>query len=293
MSALVETVDGGTTRLIDLGSVTLHVDLVGEGPPILFLHGFPEGRRAFAPVAHRLSDTSRAILPDQRGYGGSSRPVAAGAYAIDKLVDDAARLIDALGYDRVTVAGHDWGGIVAIALASHHPDRVERLILANAPHPSALRAALLDDRAQAAASDYLARLRGPDPEQLLLADGPASAWDRIFAGTPIDSATRQAMISDWSVAGTVNTMCRWYCDNPYLTAPAHQVSPPWNEGGLRVTAPTLLLWGMQDRALQPSLIGRSAAYFDRIDIVRLYDAGHDIIHTRADKVARHIREYLA
>jgi pimeloyl-ACP methyl ester carboxylesterase len=293
VSASADTVDGGTTRRIDLGSVTLEVDLLGEGPPILFLHGFPEGRRAFAPVAHRLTDSYRAILPDQRGYGGSSRPTDEGAYAIENLVEDAARLIDALGYDRVTVVGHDWGGIVAIALASHHPERVERLILANAPHPSALRAALIEDRAQALASDYLARLRGPDPEQELLSDGPASAWDRIFAGTPIDPATRQAMIAEWSVPGTVNTMCRWYRDNPYLTAPAHQISPPWNEGGLRVTVPTLLLWGMQDRALQPGLIGRSAAYFDRIDIVRMYDAGHDIIHPQADKVARHIREFLA
>lgn len=281
------------TSRFDLGSSTLDVDVIGEGPPILFLHGFPEGRRAFAPVARRLSDTYRAILPDQRGYGGSSRPVEDGAYAIEKLTDDAVRLIDALDYDRVTVAGHDWGGIVAVVLASLHPDRVERLVVANAPHPIALRGALLDDPAQAAASQYLARLGGPDPERELLADGPASAWDRIFAGTPIDSATRQAMVGDWGVAGTVNAMCRWYRDNPYLTAPAQQSSVPWHGEALRVAVPALLLWGMQDRALHPSLIERSAAYFDQLEVVRLANAGHDIIRAQPDKVAQLIREFLA
>jgi pimeloyl-ACP methyl ester carboxylesterase len=117
-------------RLVELprrGSeetITLSVHEAGEGPAVVFSHGFPE--LAFS-WRHQLPAVAaagfRAIAPDQRGYGGSSAPRAIEAYRVTELAGDLVRLLDALGIDRAVFVGHDWGGLVVWAMPLLHPDR--------------------------------------------------------------------------------------------------------------------------------------------------------------------------
>lgn len=74
---------------------------------------------------------------DMRGYGDSDKPKGVGEYKLEKLVKDACELMKALGRDKCTVVAHDWGGVVAWALAAHHPEMVEKLVIMNSPHPTA------------------------------------------------------------------------------------------------------------------------------------------------------------
>ena len=85
-----------------------------------------------------LAEDYCVVAPDQRGFARSSKPPEVSDYAPDKTVGDLIALADALGIGRFTLVGHDWGGAIAWMAALTRPDRVERLIIINAPHPYVL-----------------------------------------------------------------------------------------------------------------------------------------------------------
>src|SRR5687767_2587443 len=120
---------GFTSNFVRLPSdVRLHWVEVGSGPIILLLHGFPESWRAWRRQMPSLAAGGfRVVSLDLRGYGGSDRPAGVAAYAMDRLVADVVGVIEGLGAERVHLAGHDWGGVVAWYTAMHHADRVNRL----------------------------------------------------------------------------------------------------------------------------------------------------------------------
>src|SRR3990172_12203636 len=103
-----------------------------DGPPVVLLHGFPEfwfgWYRQIGPLAKA---GFRVIVPDQRGYDASDKPPEVDAYRIENLARDVAGLIQTLGHESAFVAGHDWGGAVAWAVAIHHPERVRKLAVVN------------------------------------------------------------------------------------------------------------------------------------------------------------------
>jgi pimeloyl-ACP methyl ester carboxylesterase len=122
------------SRTIAVGDVDLHVLEEGDGPPVLLLHGFPELAFSWRYQLPALAAAGyRAIAPDQRGYGQSSRPAELEAYDIDHLTDDAIALLDALDCERAVVVGHDWGSMVAWALAQRHPDRLAGVVGMSVP----------------------------------------------------------------------------------------------------------------------------------------------------------------
>ncbi len=104
--------------------ISLALHELGAGPAVVFCHGFPElgfsWRHQLGPVA---AAGFRAIAPDQRGYGGSSRPERIEDYRLVELCADLAGLLDALALERAVFVGHDWGGMVAWGMAVLHPER--------------------------------------------------------------------------------------------------------------------------------------------------------------------------
>jgi pimeloyl-ACP methyl ester carboxylesterase len=119
----------------DLGEVRLHYATAGEGPAVLLLHGWPQTSFMWRGVLPGLAAAGyRAIAPDLRGLGDSSRP--AGGYDKKTLARDVWRLAhEVLGEGRLFVVGHDWGGPTAFALAAQHRDAVRRLAIFDAPVP--------------------------------------------------------------------------------------------------------------------------------------------------------------
>ena len=116
---------------IKTNGVQLHVVSAGpaSGRPIIFLHGFPEfwyGWRRQIPFFAAAG--YRVIAPDQRGYNLSEKPAGVASYRVNLLSDDVIGLIDALGYEKVILVGHDWGAAVAWWTAGAHPERLEKLV---------------------------------------------------------------------------------------------------------------------------------------------------------------------
>jgi len=127
--------DTFTSRYIDTGDVRLHAVIGGEGPPLLLVHGWPETWYAWRLLMPALARDFEVIAVDQRGIGLSDKPQ--DGYDAGTLAGDLVALMDALGHERFAVVGHDTGFIISYALAADHPDRVERVALAEIPGPPA------------------------------------------------------------------------------------------------------------------------------------------------------------
>lgn len=114
---------------------------------IIFLHGFPASPDSWSATAKILSKKGYSVLlPEQRGYSEKLRPKKRREYKLSILVDDIVKLMDDKGIKRAHVAGHDWGGVVAWALASRYPERVLMLTVVSVPHPRAFLGSLLRSR---------------------------------------------------------------------------------------------------------------------------------------------------
>jgi pimeloyl-ACP methyl ester carboxylesterase len=118
-------------RDVDAGGLRMHVAEAGEGPPLLLLHGWPQDGRMWRFVLPALAREFRCIVPDLRGLGRTEAP--RDGYAKQQLADDVLALLDALGLDRVRLAGHDWGAFVAQLLAAGAPQRVDRVLVLDVP----------------------------------------------------------------------------------------------------------------------------------------------------------------
>jgi pimeloyl-ACP methyl ester carboxylesterase len=125
--------DTFTSQYIDTGDVTLHAVIGGDGPPLLLIHGWPETWYAWRLVMPTLAQDFTVIAVDQRGIGLSDKP--ADGYDTGTLAKDMVALMDALGYDKFAVVGHDTGFTIGYALAADFPDRIDRVALAEIPGP--------------------------------------------------------------------------------------------------------------------------------------------------------------
>ncbi|KAL3517418.1 hypothetical protein ACH5RR_020007 [Cinchona calisaya] len=116
-------------QCISVNGINMHVAEIGEGPAVLFLHGFPElwysWRRQMLYLA---SKGYRAIAPDLRGFGDTDAPPNATTYTAFHIVGDLVALLDSLGLDKVFLVGHDWGALMAWYMTLFQPDRIKALI---------------------------------------------------------------------------------------------------------------------------------------------------------------------
>jgi pimeloyl-ACP methyl ester carboxylesterase len=115
------------------GEAVLHVEVEGEGPAVVLLHGLGGSARNWRPQARALRDGFRVALPDVRGHARSEAPDAPAAYVPERFVADLGRVLDHLGAGRAVVGGLSMGAGIALRFALAHPERVRGLVLAAFP----------------------------------------------------------------------------------------------------------------------------------------------------------------
>jgi pimeloyl-ACP methyl ester carboxylesterase len=125
--------DTFTSRYVDTGQLRLHAVTGGEGPPLLLVHGWPQTWYQFRLVMPTLARDFQVVAVDQRGIGLSDKPE--DGYDTGTLAGDLVALMDILGHQRFALVGFDTGMLISYALAADHPDRVERLVVGEAPLP--------------------------------------------------------------------------------------------------------------------------------------------------------------
>ncbi|MCU0511628.1 MAG: alpha/beta hydrolase [Anaerolineae bacterium] len=282
-------------RFIRTNGVTLHTITAGDekGEPIVLLHGFPEYWYGWRNQIPYLAERGyHVIVPDQRGYNFSDKPGAVRDYRISTLAADIKGLIEALGYERVTLVGHDWGGAVAWWMATLYPEHLKKLIVLNIPYPTIVFDALRQfNLMQALRSWYIGFFQMPFvPEEVL------KAFDYQGLANALQATARKGTFSDadmvqyrqaWSQPGALTAMLNWY--RAALQARSRSDAPA--PGGTRITTPTLLLWGERDLALGSELAQPSIDLCDDGKVIFFPDASHWLQHEEVDAVNEHIHRF--
>jgi pimeloyl-ACP methyl ester carboxylesterase len=281
--------------------VELDVAIAGDpaNPAIFFLHGFPESHRTWR---HQLAEFARdhyVIAPDQRGFARSSKPANVSDYAPDKPVADLIALADHLGVGNFTLVGHDWGGAIAWMAALQNPGRIARLIILNAPHPLVFQRSMFDGSGQREASQYIRAFRNPEIDKYIASIGIEGFFDTTFAkhADPALLAPEKAnYVDEWSQPGAMTAMLNWYRASIIIVPETGEDAEPpaWLDGPFPpVTQPTLVIWGMGDKALLPVQLASLDALVPDLTIVKVEDAGHFVPWEKPDAVNQAMREWLA
>jgi len=288
-----------THHYADVNGVRLHYAAEGQGPLLMFVHGFPEFWYAWQGQLAEFGRDHFAVAPDMRGYNLSSKPTGLESYAVPLLVEDLVALAEHLGHRRFTLVAHDWGGAIAWATALLHPDRLERLVIVNAPHPAIFQRLLAEHPGQQKASQYMLFFRSAEAEATLAADNFALLRQMVLGeGQPWGWATaadRTAYLEAWAQPGALTGGLNFY-RAARLGPPAPGEPPRTRAGdlsGLVVKVPTLVIWGEKDTALLPENLDGLDRVVSDLTIRRVPDGTHWVAHEHPALVSRHIREFLA
>ena len=284
---------------VDLDDVRLHYVDAGDGPLILFVHGFPEFWYAWQNQLEEFSRDHHAVAVDMRGHNLSDKPTDVKTYRPKHLVADLRRLIDHLGGRPAIVVAHDWGGAAAWNLAAAHPETIEKLVIINSPHPVTFARELRDSPAQIEASAYMNWLRRPGAAEKLAENDCArlaamlskSTTDPAWLGEDLLARYREAWLQPGALDASLNF---------YRASPLHPATPeePGAAGleldpaAFTVRVPTLVIWGERDTALLPGLLDGLDALVPDLAVKRIPDGSHWVIHERPEEVNRLIREFI-
>ncbi len=287
-------------RTVALDGIELHCATSGAGPLVLFLHGFPEYWEAWrGQLEHFGARGWLAAAPDQRGYNLSSKPADVAQYRMRHLVEDVRRRAATLTSEPFVLVGHDWGGGVAWAFANAHPSLLSRLVILNSPHPYTFWRELVSNPAQQEASAYMRLLRSRDAERVLSEDGYRRLWELAFGGgwgPGVLGPERTRYVEAWSRPGALTGALSWY-----RAAPLYPPSPG-DPGAAAVTlrpedftirVPTLVLWGERDRALLPGCLDGLSTCVPDLEVRRVPDASHWIVHEQPALVSGEIERFIA
>ena len=273
-------------------------------PVLLFLHGFPEGAFAWDELLDHFSQPQNGgyfcVAPNLRGFETSSAPTDPAAYRAKFLVQDILALIDIVspGQALAALVAHDWGGAVAWNLANQHPERLQRLVIINSPHPATFLRDLQSNPAQQAASAYMNFLIRPDAADLLAANDYQRLWGffNTLANGPatwLDEPMKDRYRAHWShgLQGGLNYYRASPLRPPRSDDPAASaITLP--DAMLRIDVPTQVIWGLQDKALLPCLIEGLDKHIAQLVLHTLADASHWVVHEQPAVVQAYISGFL-
>jgi pimeloyl-ACP methyl ester carboxylesterase len=236
----------GEGRMIEVNGVSLHVEDYGSGTPVLLVHGWPDSAHVWRNQIRFLTGHGfRAIAPDLRGFGRSSRPVEVADYALSKSVGDLTRVLDVLGVESAHLVGHDWGAAVAWGMAMSHADRVQKLVVLSVGHPSVTWSLRQNEMAWYELFFQFAGIA----EATLSYDDWAWLW-RFLRG----AGDQERYERDLSRPGALTASLNWYRANlaPKMPGPSPELP--------LVRVPTLGIWSTNDHYLERERMEKSGAY---------------------------------
>ncbi len=280
-------------EFVIVNGIRMHYVTMGKGSLIVLLHGFPEFWYSWRHQIPTLSKQFKVVAPDMRGYGETEKPVTIDAYKIEKIVKDIVELVHGLGYEKATIAGHDWGGTIAWSIAMMSPDVVEKLIIMNAPHPGAYRKNMPKNFKQVLRRWYVFFFLIKGIPELILSGSNYKILKSVLRKSSVrkeafNEKDIEAYLSSWKsggLSGGINyyraNMSLRYWSNPNIT------SFP------KIKAPVLQIWGEDDIFLGKELTRNIQEFIDAT--YRLYlipKCGHWLQQEAPDEVNGTMMKFL-
>jgi epoxide hydrolase 4 len=273
------------SQMVSTPGGMLHVRVIGEGKPVLLLHGFPDSSLGFRELCEALAAQGfRAIAPDLRGYGLSDKPLGLEAYRSSALLADLAALARWAGDEQVAVVGHDWGGTLSYCFASEHPELVSRLVVINAAHPESFARALTRSL-QLLRSWYILFFQLRGIAEWVVTRRWVFRWmlrklvaKKVLLTEPRIEAARRELLRP----GAVRAALSYY-----------RAAVRWPLKCARViAAPTLILWGDRDPALDPRLLDDLPERVTTVTVHHVEDAGHFAHWDEPERVVSELVAFL-
>lgn len=284
-----------THTRVQANGITFDVAVSGpkDAPPVLCLHGFPEGWMSWRAVMKRLGHL-RVYAPDMRGYGETDRP--SDGYDVETLTDDIRALIEALGLNRPVLVGHDWGGELGWIFAHRYSHLISRLVVVNGTHPRTLvRAVLHVDDLQTFRLPFVPFFAIPWlPERLIATPVGRQLLKLSFTireGQPgtMDAALVDELVARFGTPAEARAPINYYRDmvlTQILPARRKRLDAIYDNP---ITVPVTQVWGEKDEALSAEV----AIKADRdagcpVEWRPLPGVGHFVSLEAPDKLAREI-----
>jgi pimeloyl-ACP methyl ester carboxylesterase len=268
----------GEEGRVNSAGVKIHYVTLGNGPLVVLIHGFPDYWYSWRDQMPELAKHFQVVAIDQRGYNKSDQPKGVESYALNELVADVDAVVKHFKANKAVIVGHDWGGLVAWTYAMKHPDRTDRLIVLNLPHPKGLSRELANNPAQQKNSQYARNFQKEGAEKLLSPE-LLSLWVK----EPEARKHYVAAFKRSSLEGMLNYYRANYPKEPYKD---DKTFPP-------VKCPVLLIHGLKDQYLLPGALNDTWNWVEgELTLVTLPNAGHFVHRDASDVVTRKMVRWL-
>ena len=281
MSAGIPHVTGVAHEFVNAGGLRTHVATAGDGPPVVLLHGWPQHWYEWRDVIPLLAPHARVICPDLRGFGWTDVPKR--GYEKDQLKRDVLALLDALELERVTFAGHDWGGFVGFLLALEHPERIESFLALNVlpPWPGSEARTRLD--AWRVIHIPMLATRGLGGGRL--GRGFAARGLRDAGLAPADVDAFVGRLEGERGRATERIYRSFLRELPAIARGRYSPSD--------LTVPSRLVFGTGDLVLTARAAEDTAAQADSLELELVADVGHFIVDEKPELVADRVLKLLS
>ncbi len=275
-------------------------------PLMVFLHGFPEAAFIWDELLAHFSQPEhggyRCVAPNLRGFEQSSAPKDVAAYKAPLLIQDIQQLVASESADgkMAALVAHDWGGAFAWGYANAFPEQVGKLVIINSPHPGTFVRELRENPEQQKASAYMNFLAHPKAEEMLAADDYKRMWPFFelmkagpdgFGWLTEDVKNQYREVWNAGLTGACN-LYRVTPMKPPMPGGSIDSIPVLPKERFTVNVPTFVFWALDDAALLPGLLTGLEEYVPNLEVKKVPNATHWIVHEQPKLVASEIERFL-
>jgi pimeloyl-ACP methyl ester carboxylesterase len=283
-------VEGVEHRFVRVNGVRIHLAEAGAASaaalPVLLLHGWPQHWYMWHEVIAGLRGDHRLIAPDLRGFGWSEAP--GHGYDGESFAADQIALLDALEIERAFVIGHDWGGWTAFLLGLLHPERIERMVVLNAPHPWPRVTPRLLAEAWRSWYSWVLATPGVGPWAMRRGWLAHNILGHGNVATPFDAGEVELYVNSFREPARADAASQLY--RYYQRTFREIVGGRWQSH--RLTVPTRIVFGERDRYVSPKLLPGYEPYADDLQVELIPGSGHFIANENPDLVVERARQFL-